>query len=399
MFSELIHILSFIFYLYLAVSTLYFLVLAVAGKFFKQVVFQTYKHKKKIAVLIPAYREDDIIVHTVQKACRQNYPEFFFKVVVIADSLTNQTLEELRLMPIRLLEAKFEISTKAKSLNIALQSLVPDQFEVAVILDADNIMSDDFLEKINSAIHNGYKAIQCRRLAKNKDNPVAMLGAVSEEININLFRRGQVALGFSAAPLGSGMAFDFNLLKEIFSLSHILENAGEDREIDIQLLKRKIFMHYTDDAYVFDEKVSNSRGFERQRVRWFEAQWNNARRFFKPDMMGEPKTIAYFNKFFQTLVLPRLLYFTVFILFFLVFVFQQIFQANLIYPSIIWWIACLTTYIFVLFISIPSKYFTVKLLKAMVYIPVLMIFMVKAVLKMKDRRKGFIHTSKSFVEK
>ena len=78
--------------------------------------------------------------------------------------------------------------------------------EIVMILDADNIMAPGCLEKVNAAFHAGL-AMQCHRTAKNKNTPVALLDAMSEEININLFRRGPSVAGLSAAPIGPGMAF------------------------------------------------------------------------------------------------------------------------------------------------------------------------------------------------
>ena len=54
------------------------------------------------------------------------------------------------------------------------------------------------------------------------------------------------------------MAFKTALIREIFSTQGILENPGEDREIDIQLMQRKIKMEFLDDALVYDEKVASA---------------------------------------------------------------------------------------------------------------------------------------------
>jgi hypothetical protein len=61
-------------------------------------------------------------------------------IVVIADSLQSATLSVLRELPIRVIDVSFESSTKVKSLNAALQAL-PDDYDYAVILDADNVMA------------------------------------------------------------------------------------------------------------------------------------------------------------------------------------------------------------------------------------------------------------------
>ncbi len=265
-----------------------------------------------------------------------------------------------------------------------------------MILDADNIMAPGCLEKINDAFDKGYRAVQCHRTAKNKNTPVAILDAISEEININLFRRGPAVLGLSAAPVGSGMAFEFEMLKDIFSSESILNNPGEDREIDIQLMKRGIRMEFIDDAYVLDEKVSSAGVFEKQRVRWLEAQVNHLRRFFEPDLKSVPKNSNYINKFFQNLLLPRVLSLFLFSLFFFLIVMQWIFHFTVLFPPVSAWLACMFAYAFMLLISIPGIFYNTTTLKAVLYVPVLMLSMIRALLKVRKNRKEFLHTPKSF---
>jgi len=289
-----------------------------------------------------------------------------------------------------------DVSMKSRSVHAALHFLDADNFDIAMILDADNVMDENCLEKINDAFHHGCIAVQCHRTAKNQQTSVALLDAISEEININLFRRGPAVLGISAAPIGSGMAFTFNLLKQIFSVEHILTNPGEDREIDMQLMKHKIFMHFIDDAYVYDEKVSNPAVFEKQRVRWLEAQLNHIKRFFDAGMKNSPKTLTYFIKFFQNLLLPRLLLIMVLGLIFILLAFQWFFSFNIVMPPSIYWFSMIMAYALVLILSVPRRFYAFNTLKAIMQVPVLMIAMLRAILKMKSGRKEFLHTPKVF---
>lgn len=55
------------------------------------------------------------------------------------------------------------------------------------------------------------EAVQTHRIAKNMNNDMALLDAVSEEINNTIFRLGHAKLGLSAALIGSGMAFRYDL--------------------------------------------------------------------------------------------------------------------------------------------------------------------------------------------
>ena len=390
----IIKILFCLLFIYLAISIIYLLVIAIAGRFGKLPVYHLSVVKKRIAVIIPSYKEDAVIIDTARKAAAHNYPADKYQVIVVADKLQPETIARLRQLPVTVLEA--DVSMKSRSVHAALHFLDADNFDIAMILDADNVMDENCLEKINDAFHHGCIAVQCHRTAKNQQTSVALLDAISEEININLFRRGPAVLGISAAPIGSGMAFTFNLLKQIFSVEHILTNPGEDREIDMQLMKHKIFMHFIDDAYVYDEKVSNPAVFEKQRVRWLEAQLNHIKRFFDAGMKNSPKTLTYFIKFFQNLLLPRLLLIMVLGLIFILLAFQWFFSFNIVMPPSIYWFSMIMAYALVLILSVPRRFYAFNTLKAIMQVPVLMIAMLRAILKMKSGRKEFLHTPKVF---
>ena len=45
-----------------------------------------------------------------------------------------------------------------------------ESYDLAVVLDADNIMENGVLDKMSQAFRSGYKAIQCHRTAKNSSS-------------------------------------------------------------------------------------------------------------------------------------------------------------------------------------------------------------------------------------
>lgn len=389
-----VHLLFCLFFIYLAISISWLLVVAFAGKFGKLPQYSSNRAKSKILVLIPSYREDAIIVDTARQAAQHNYPKDKFTVLVVADKLQPETVLALKAIPVEVLEV--DANMKSRSLNAALLHVDENRFDLAVILDADNIMGQGCLEKINDAFIQGCQAIQCHRTAKNEQTPVALLDAISEEININLFRRGPAVIGLSAAPVGSGMAFSFSLLKQIFSVEHILTNPGEDREIDMQLMKQQIPMHFIDDAWVYDEKVANTGVFEKQRVRWLEAQLNHIRRFSDPEMKDAPRTAVYIAKYLQNFILPRLLFIMVLALIFVFLVIQWAFSFNILMPLPIWWFVLIAMYAIVLMLSVPRRFYSLRTVKAAARVPALMLSMLRAILKIKTGRKEFLHTPKTF---
>ncbi len=257
-------------------------------------------------------------------------------------------------------------------------------------------MAPGCLELVNAAFAQGYQAVQCHRTAKNKQTATAWLDAMSEEININLFRRGPALAGLSAAPIGSGMGFETALIRDIFSSEEIRNNPGEDREIDVQLMRRKVKMEFIEDALVLDEKVASAAVFEKQRVRWLEAQVNHARRFYHPDMKEAPRTFLYYNKFIANFLLPRVLTLVVFVLIGAALLLQWAIHIPLMAPGPLAWIAVVGGYFFLLAISIPLAFYSMGTVRALFQVPVLMLSMVKALLRIKKNRTEFLHTEKTF---
>ena len=303
----ILKLLAAIIFAYTAFVTAYLFFFAVMGRFRKPKTLATPQPiiNRRIAVLIPAYKEDAVILESAQGGLRQTYPESLYDVVVIADSLQPETIRALRRWPINVVEVSFDKSTKAKALNVALQQL-PDVYDIAVILDADNLMAPDFLHQVNLAFQQGWRILQGHRTAKNTDTSVAVLDAISEEINNHIFRQGHQSVGLSAALIGSGMAFDFQLLKTL--MPQVQAVGGFDKELEMRLLSRRIPFTYLANAFVYDEKVQSEAVFERQRTRWIAAQYKYLRLNFQPGLKALfAGNIDYADKVFQTLLPPRIL--------------------------------------------------------------------------------------------
>ena len=383
-------------FLYLVFTSVYLFAIALASIFKKREFHSTDVSQRKIAVLIPCYKEDIIIIDTVNSLLKHDYPKHLFELFVIADQLQPPTIEKLKLMGARVIEVTFEISTKARSLHAALNHIADSAYDIAFILDADNLLAPGCLKKVNHAFSSGCKAVQCHRIAKNENTPLAVLDAINEEINNSLLRKGQWALGHSATASGSGMAFEFSLLKEIFNLPHILQNNGEDKEIDIQLLKRKVNMGYIHDALVLDEKVSSFNAFRKQRLRWVEAYLNYVFRLFYKDLRPSSSRYEFWNRFFQLMILPRSLYILTLIALSCVFVIGSQVGFPFYHPSPWWLVGVAVLYFTTLLLCLPRSYVTWRTVKSLALLPIVFIAMMITVTKVKPKRKEFIHTPKSY---
>ena len=114
------YIIELILLSYFGYVSLYSFVLSTAGLFYKNRNPAEARRLRRVAVLIPAYKEDQVITGVAEQALEQSYPSDFYDVVVIADSLQPTTLQRLRALPIKVIEVSFEKSTKVKALNRAM---------------------------------------------------------------------------------------------------------------------------------------------------------------------------------------------------------------------------------------------------------------------------------------
>jgi cellulose synthase/poly-beta-1,6-N-acetylglucosamine synthase-like glycosyltransferase len=386
-------VLEVILLVYFFLVTFYTLILAVAGHFTVDPYKGATDRVNKIAVLIPSYKEDAVIYHTAASAIKQNYPMESFHVVVIADSLKESTVKELKKLPINVVEVEFEQSTKVKSLNMAMKE-IGDDFDIVLILDADNVMEIDFLSKINKAYNAGHHAIQGRRVAKNMNTPFAVLDTISEVINNHVYRKGQVALGLSSAVIGSGMAFEYASFKKILGGIHAV--GGFDRVVEMNYIERGYKIAYLHDAIVYDEKVDNPVHFQNQRKRWLSSQFVYLRKYFgKGVKLLFQGNFDYFNlAIIHTVILPRILNLGL-----LVFLFALSYVvSNFLSFGYEPWGILLAVFMLTFFISIPANLYNAKLFKAMLYVPQAFFILFLSLFKLKGANKKFIHTPHTSVE-
>ena len=286
-------------------TVLYLGVFAVAALFHSKPVIPKAKKFNRFVILIPAYKQDNVIEQTVLSILGQAYPQRMFDVTVISDHQDEITNMRLAQYPITLLTPDFEESTKAKSLQYAILNLPEFKiYDAVIILDGDNIIDQDFLEQVNDAYEiAATKAIQTHRISKNRDTAAARMDAIFEEINNTIFRRGHISFGLSAALAGSGTVFDFNWYKTNVMLT---KTSGEDKELEALLMRQDIFVDYFDHIYVYREKKRTTSTLNEQRGRWATQQFVNLFRnvrFLPGAIFRKQYNLA--DKLIQWMLVPR----------------------------------------------------------------------------------------------
>ena len=301
----ILFIIDWLLFIFTSGTVLYLGIFAIASLFTKSVNIAKAKSNRRFIILIPSHKQDDVIEQTVLSILGQAYPQRLFDVTVISDHQSEMTNMRLAQYPITLLTPDFEESTKAKSLQYAILNLPEFKiYDLVVILDADNIVNNEFLTNINDAYESAAtRAIQAHCISRNRDTAAARMDAIFEEINNNIFRKGHINVGLSASLAGSGIAYDFNWFKENVMKTR---TAGEDKELEALLLRQGIFIDYFEKIYVYGEKKRTTEKLNEQRGRWAIQQLQNFIRNVKY-LPGAIFTKQYdlADKIIQWMLIPR----------------------------------------------------------------------------------------------
>ncbi|MEZ4772659.1 MAG: glycosyltransferase [Bacteroidia bacterium] len=382
-------VIELILLLYFLYVVFYTLVFSLAGVLHPPRINRptTSERARKIAVLIPAYKEDAVIISSATRALHQSYSHEHYEVVVIADNLRPETMLQLRQLPIRLVEVSFEVSTKVKALRAGMAALT-ETYDLAVILDADNVMENDFLEKISASRDAGFSAIQGRRTAKNSNTKLAVLDGLSEMLNNHIYRQGSSALGLSASLSGSAMAFDYSLLAEV--LADMDNTGGFDRDMEVRLGIRGVKVRYVRDAVVYDEKVAHQEAFANQRRRWIASQYQYLAKHFITGMKALFRgDFSLFNSaVFRNIQLPRVINIG---LLGMVAMISIPLHPWLNLPVLTWW-GLLALLGLALALAVPLSFYNRRFFQALITLPGTFFTMFTLLFKLKGANKQFIHT-------
>ncbi|MGN0220645.1 MAG: glycosyltransferase [Prevotella sp.] len=331
-FWYILSIIDWVLFIPITFTVIYITVFSIASLFSSHSSIPVSKRQNRFIVFIPSYRSDDTILSTVRAILGQTYPQRLFDVVVISDHQQELTNFQLAQYPVTLLTPDFSHSSKARSLIYALNNLPQFKiYDVAVILDADNVVMPEFLAQLNDAYEtSGTKAIQVHRVCKNRHSPIVALGATFEEINNSVFRRGHITLGLSSALSGSGMAFDFEWFKENIVLTR---GKCEDKELEALLLRDSIYVDYFDSILVFYEMNFSIRSLnlqsDKRNKKHFKTVLHNLK--YVPFAIIN-KQYNFIDKMIQWILVPRTVMMTVILLMSVVLPF--------IYFSVVvkWWV-------------------------------------------------------------
>ena len=248
-------------------------------------------YQPKVAVLIPAYNEEKVIVRTVRSALNSDYSNIH--VIVIDDGSKDRTLEVARRAFAaeeaagRVLILTKPNSGKADALNAGLQHVTDEVLFVGI--DADTVIAPDAISRLVPHFLNPkVGAVAGNAKVGNRINLWTRWQALEYITSQNFERRALNTLGAVSVVPGAIGAWRVEAVREAGGYHH--DTVAEDADLTMALLRNGYRVEYEDRALAFTEAPVNANGLMRQRFRWsfgiLQAVWKHSGVFARKGVLG-----------------------------------------------------------------------------------------------------------------
>jgi len=180
--------------------------------------FETEKNRK-FAIVVPAHNEGKIIAKTIYSLSGLIYPKKNFEVFVVADNCTDNTAQVSRSLGTTVLERTNKDKTgKGYALRWAFDKILAknDAFDAIIVVDADSLISGNYLEVMNYYLEQGSRVIQSSDLVlPNPGNWSIEATRIGFLLYNYVKPLGRKVLNFNMGLRGNGMCFSSEVLKEV----------------------------------------------------------------------------------------------------------------------------------------------------------------------------------------
>ncbi len=272
--DNILHIADEIIYLLFLISVLYLLFFALMALSSWKIKYEEAKKKHKFIIIFTVSPEEDHnITEAIKDLQNQDYPTDKYDIIIGYEKLSELTILQFQQMGIKMIPLT-DSSDSGNSLKEILYELPKKGYDMALLLEANNTIVNNCLTKLNDAYYSGCMAIQTHRVPMQTPSMLGRISRYSEEINNSIFRKGHVQLGFSSALNSSGVAIDYDWLKENFQ-----EFKRDDivKQLETSLLKQNIYIDYMTNIYTFLTRstASSSKKFQKLHQKWQKEKYKN----------------------------------------------------------------------------------------------------------------------------
>jgi cellulose synthase/poly-beta-1,6-N-acetylglucosamine synthase-like glycosyltransferase len=243
-------------------------VFAVIDRFRKRKNFAGPDYAPRVAVLVPAFNEEKVIVRTIRSVMMSNYKNI--RVIVIDDGSKDNTYQTaIDAYPAEIASGRLTVLTKpnggkADALNFALDQTGE---EIYIGIDADGVIAHDAITNLVGHFANPkIGAVAGNAKVGNRVNLWTRWQALEYITSQNFERRALDLFDVVMVVPGAIGAWRTSAVKD--GGGYHTNTVAEDADLTMNLLEQGYEVIYEDCALAFTEAPVNMNGLMRQRFRW-----------------------------------------------------------------------------------------------------------------------------------
>ena len=271
----------------------------IVGGFFKSKKFPPTDKRFTYGICVAARNEENVIKNLLESINNQDYPLDKIKVFICAHNCTDKTAEIARQYSHEQGGAEICVyehnNSNEKTKGFALKHLfekIKQDYSIECcdgyfIFDADNVLNQDYLTRMNEAFASGKKVVTSFRNSKNFfQNWISFQYGV-HWMKTCLFenRAKSWMTKFSCRIQGTGFLFANEIVKDGWKYTSLTE----DRAFCTDLVVQNYEISYCDDAIFYDEQPYTLKVALRQRLRWSKGHLQSS-------IENEPKLLKNMSK-------------------------------------------------------------------------------------------------------
>jgi cellulose synthase/poly-beta-1,6-N-acetylglucosamine synthase-like glycosyltransferase/peptidoglycan/xylan/chitin deacetylase (PgdA/CDA1 family) len=247
-------------------------------------------YRPSVAVLIPAYNEEKVIVRTVRSVLDSDYPNL--RAIVIDDGSRDRTLDVTKeAFQAEIADGRVTVLTKpnsgkAAALNFALEHVTEELF---VGIDADTVIAPDAISYLVPHFKDPRVAAMAGNAkVGNRMNLWTRWQALEYITSQNFERRALNTLNAVSVVPGAIGAWRTAAVRAAGGYHH--DTVAEDADLTMALLQAGYCVNYEDRALAYTEAPTTANGLMRQRFRWsfgiMQAVWKHKAAIKKGGALG-----------------------------------------------------------------------------------------------------------------
>lgn len=291
LFVNLVFFVMFLLTIFCTFVSIYNLIIGLKGFGKAERDYEIIPDEARICILVACHNEEKVIASTVENLNKIEYDKKLFDIIVVNDNSTDNTESELKKVCVNYINTNEELFPregvgKPGGLQYALRALgfenIKNNYDLVMVLDADNHVSPNILRELNSQwIGKGKPAIiQSYLDSKNFDKVLSFGYANAYIVSNRFFQLAKYRWGLPSALGGTGFVVSTEYL--INSGGFNYKSLTEDLEMEIEVVNSGGEVCWNHFARVYDEKPDDIKVSLKQRTRWMQGHWYVAFNNFIP---------------------------------------------------------------------------------------------------------------------